>query len=387
MGEGQRSPQDSRPWGETAPAIAPYVTRLCQEIALAPVGGPPLQTVFLGGGTPSLLSPAQLAQILQALDQHFGLDAGAEISIEMDPGTFTLVQLRDYQAVGVNRVSLGVQAFADELLQVCGRSHDVQDVEAAIDQLHQAHVTNWSLDLISGLPGQTLDQWRTTLLTAIQYQPTHLSIYDLEIEPGTRFSQRYQPGESPLPTDATTAQMYRLASEVLSAAGYGHYEVSNYAQPGYQCRHNQVYWRNEPYYGFGMGATSYVQHQRYSRPRTLGAYDRWVQQLQQTQGQIEGAISMPLERVQDTLMLGLRLATGLQLQALEAQCGAILLDAIMTCLIPYQTQGWVDIHNPGKVDAAIRLTDPEGFLFSNRVLAALWHAVEVAWTQPSVIEH
>lgn len=235
-------------------AIADYVDLLCEEIEITASGPHPLKTIFFGGGTPSLLSALQLEQILQCLEQQFGLEPDIEISIEMDPGTFSWPLMRQFKTLGITRVSLGVQAFTEELLQVCGRSHTVTDIDDAIAILHQAGITNFGLDLISGLPNQTLDQWQANLEAALALEPTHLSTYDLVIEPTTVFGKKYQPGMQPLPSDETAAQMYRLAATTLTAAGYDHYEISNYARPGYTCRHNQVYWRNNPYYGFGMGA-------------------------------------------------------------------------------------------------------------------------------------
>ena len=212
--------------------ISQYVEVLCQEIAITQALGQSLKTVFVGGGTPSLLSVKQLDRILEALDGQFGISAGAEISMEMDPGTFDLNQLEGYLAAGVNRVSLGVQTFQPELLQICGRSHTVADIWAAVEMIRQVVVPNFSLDLISGLPHQTLKQWQATLEASVAIAPSHISIYDLTIEPGTAFGRYYQPGAKPLPTDEATVQMYRQGRQVLTGAGYEHYEISNYAQPG-----------------------------------------------------------------------------------------------------------------------------------------------------------
>ncbi|WP_299413971.1 radical SAM family heme chaperone HemW [Acaryochloris sp. IP29b_bin.148] len=360
--------------GETSTSIAEYVTLLCQEIAVTPPGPQPLNTVFFGGGTPSLLSAQQLAQILQTVERQFGLATDAEISIEMDPGTFSLALMQQFKTLGINRVSLGVQSFVDELLQACGRSHTVAEIEQAIAILHQAEISNFGLDLISGLPNQTLEQWHTSLDQAIACGPTHLSTYDLVVEPTTVFGKTYQPGASPLPPEEATAHMYRSAVAKLRAAGYDHYEISNYARSGYTCRHNQVYWQNAPYYGFGMGATSYVHWQRFSRPRTRKDYAHWVQTLIAHHGQLDCETSSNLDCLMETLMMGLRLAVGVPLSTLFTIGGADTVDAILNCLAPFQAQQWVEL--PTQPDGAIRLTDPDGFLFSNRVLAALWQALD-----------
>jgi putative oxygen-independent coproporphyrinogen III oxidase len=375
-----------RTQGDNSGAIVQYINGLNQEILTTPTSGQPLQTVFFGGGTPSLLSVGQLEQVLKVLDQQFGIDSSAELSIEIDPGTFDLAQLQGYLAAGINRVSLGVQAFQQELLQACGRSHTADDVYAAVELIRQAGVSNFSLDLISGLPHQTLEQWEESLQQAIALNPTHLSVYDLIVEPVTAFGRQYKPGAKPLPSDEMTAQMYRLADQVLSSAGYEHYEISNYAKTGYQCRHNRVYWENRAYYGFGMGAASYVQGQRFTRPRTRREYSQWVEEL----GRNGGAIACPQtptsEILLDTLMLGLRLAEGLRLADLAQQFGSAAVDQILITLKPYFRQGWVELFdtetcclvepefevNQFSPTLSLQLSKPEGFLFSNVVLTALF---------------
>jgi putative oxygen-independent coproporphyrinogen III oxidase len=192
--------------GETSLGIAQYVSWLCQEIESTPPQGSLLKTIFFGGGTPSLLSVEQVHQIIGTLTQHFGLAESPEISMEMDPGTFTLEQAQGYRQAGVNRVSLGSQAFQDNLLSDCGRTHRVKDIYEAVNVLRQAGYKNLSLDLISGLPNQTLGQWEASLERAIALSPQHISAYDLVIEPGTVFGKRFEPGEGPLPTDDLTAQ-------------------------------------------------------------------------------------------------------------------------------------------------------------------------------------
>lgn len=375
-----------RTQGDGSGAIVQYINVLHQEILTTPSLRQPLQTVFFGGGTPSLLSAGQLEQVLKVLDQQFGIDSSAEISIEIDPGTFDLAQLQGYLAAGINRVSLGVQAFQQELLQACGRSHTVDDVYSAVELIQQAGASNFSLDLISGLPHQTLEQWEESLQRAIALNPTHLSVYDLIVEPVTAFGRQYKPGAKPLPSDEMTAHMYRLADQVLSEAGYEHYEISNYAKPGYQCRHNRVYWENRAYYGFGMGAASYVQGQRFTRPRTRREYFQWVEELSRNGGAIACPQTPTSEILLDTLMLGLRLAEGLQLADLAQQFGSAAVEQILITLRPYFRQGWVELFdtetshlvepeselNQFSPTLSLRLNKPEGFLFSNVVLTALF---------------
>ncbi|NES79438.1 MULTISPECIES: radical SAM family heme chaperone HemW [unclassified Okeania] len=384
--------------GDNFSPIQEYVEVICEEINITKSFDRPLETIFFGGGTPSLLSVSQLNRILDALEQKFRIVANAEISIEMDPGTFDLEQVRGYKFLGINRVSLGVQAFQDELLNVCGRTHNVSDIYKAVDILHQAGIVNFSIDLISGLPHQTLEQWQTSLEAGIAISPTHISSYDLVVEAVTAFGRYYQPGNPPLPTDETTAQMYRMAQQLISISGYEHYEISNYAKPNYQCGHNRVYWENLPYYGFGMGAASYVAGERFTRPPTRKEYYQWVQSvdrqyklsLQDRSFKHQGidtsnnCLEANQECLLETLMLGFRLADGINLSTLSQRFGQQTVDQILIYLQPYQKLGWVELINPKgivtlfsnnqkfPVEGYLRLTDPEGFLFSNTVLSTLF---------------
>ena len=343
-----------------------YSEFLCREINAAPKFQENLETVFFGGGTPSLLPIPLLEKILATLDSHLGIATGAEISLEIDPGTFDLLQVQQYYHLGVNRLSLGVQAFQDDLLKLSGRSHTTKDIFAAVEMVRQGGISNLSLDLISGLPHQTPQHWQDSLQQAINLAPEHLSCYDLVLEPVTAFGKQYQPGEKPLPEDETTANMYRQAQKILTQAGYGHYEISNYARQGYQCRHNRVYWENRPYYGFGMGAASYVNKQRFNRPRTRAEYYDWVEK-----GAVVDSLPLDWEDVLlEKLMLGLRLAEGVSLGEIKEEFGEEIVEKIFVCLEPYFQKGWVDFC-AGKT-GHLRLTDPEGFLFSNTVLADLF---------------
>ena len=323
----------------------------------------------MGGGTPSLLAVEGLEKILVTLENHFSFAQNIEISMEIDPATFSLEQLRTYQTLGVNRISLGGQSFDDYLLQECGRSHCTKDTYQSVEYIHQVGIDNWSLDLISGLPHQTITHWEDSLLKAIDLKPKHLSCYDLVIESGTVFGKKYQAGDKPLPQDYTTAQMYRLGSTILQENGYNHYEICNYAQEGYHCKHNLVYWHNQPYYGFGMGAASYTQKQRFSRPRTRKEYFEFVNQLIINKGKIDHESTTPTEELLDTLMLGLRLKEGVNLLSIEKKFGTDTVSQIIKTLQAPIEQKLVIFSNNSK---NLRLSDPEGFLYSNSVLTELF---------------
>jgi oxygen-independent coproporphyrinogen-3 oxidase len=362
-----------------------YIDAICREIAstkrLNDSG--PLKTIFFGGGTPALTSPALLEHILTHLDRSFGISSDAEISIETDPGAFTASQLRSYQLLGVNRVSVGVQTFNDDLLKLCGRAHDVSDVYRAIEAVYATDIKSWSLDLMSGLPGLTESTWEHSLYAALDAAPTHLSVYDLQIEEHTPFARQYRPGVAPLPTEESAAAMYGQASRILRNAGFEHYEVSNYATTGHRCAHNMVYWEGLPYYAFGMGAASYLENRRFSRPRKLNAYLKWLKEEMEEKvaqgGTIPGASSafstadshgssnsrtggrdkiekgMPIvpgldipresieDRLTDTIMLRLRLADGLDLRKISTDFvdGDEIRDVIVSSLLEHEQRGHV----------------------------------------------
>jgi putative oxygen-independent coproporphyrinogen III oxidase len=354
--------------GASSGNIQLYLDRLTAEITAQINYQQPLTTIFFGGGTPSLLTAAQLGQILDLLATKFGITDDAEISMEIDPGTFDLTQLQGYLQAGINRVSIGVQAFQDQLLHLCGRSHTVSDIYQAVELLHRGGISNWSLDLISGLPQQTIAQWVTSLESAIELNPTHISCYDLIVEAQTPFAKQYQPGDKPLPSDETTAQMYRTAQQILSSAGYTHYEISNYAKPGSECRHNLTYWQNQSYYAFGMGAASNLEDYRFTRPRKTQEYYQWI--ADGCNWRVD--LTPTADRFLETLMLGLRLARGVSLQAIESEFGIDRVNSLLKCLQRDRDRGWVEIVVSANDDRYVRLSDPEGLLFSNVVLTEIF---------------
>ncbi len=369
-------------------SIAEYIEFLCEEIKITPTCHLSLETIFFGGGTPSLLPPRYLEKILLTLDEHFGIHSDAEISIEMDPGTFTLEQLYDYKTLGVNRFSIGIQSFNDELLEKCGRFHRYSDIERAINFIHQNNIKNFSIDLISGLPYQSVESWKNSLDQAIKINPTHISCYDLVLEPVTAFGKQYKPGKFPLPNDEDTSKMYKITQQKLTQAGYEHYEISNYAKSGYQCRHNLVYWENKPYYGFGMGAASYNNNKRCTRPKTRKSYYEWVNQLKQSGYNISFPNLTRIDILLETLMLGLRLKKGVYLSKITQEFDQKVIETIYQTLVPYYQVGLVHFKNINdnfitelndntwQSIYRIILSDPDGFLLSNTILASLFDKLD-----------
>ncbi len=347
-----------------------YVEVLCKEISLTAAlysqSLSILNSIFWGGGTPSLLKPNQIERILNTIAKYWTIATDAEISLEVNPGTVTEQSLKGYKSIGINRISLGAQAFQDSLLDLCGRGHSVSEIYEAVAGIKTAGFENFSLDLISGLPTQTLDRWQESLTEAIGLEPKHISVYDLTIEPNTAFYKRYRAGAKPLPTEESTVAMYLMARDRLQTAGYTHYEISNYTLPNYQSRQNLVYWHNQPYFGVGMGATSYIERYRLDRPQKMRDYLEMVAAWDRGEVPIAPRIS-DREALFDTLMQGLRLTQGLSLDYLINKFGIIPVQQVLKRLEIYRAQQWVYIS-----ETHIVLTQPEGWLFSDEVIGDLF---------------
>ncbi|KAG6384974.1 hypothetical protein SASPL_153797 [Salvia splendens] len=372
------------------PRISSYVDTLCREIIATKLPSissfPPLETVFLGGGTPSLVPPRLVSSVLDALSDKFGLCGDAEISMEMDPGTFNAATMRELMSFGVNRVSLGVQSFQAELLRSCGRAHGVDEIFEAVEIVKACGVENWSVDLISSLPHQTPAMWEESLQLTVAAGPTHVSVYDLQVEQDTKFGVLYTPGEFPLPSENQSADFYKMASAMLGNAGYEHYEISSYCKSGYRCKHNSTYWKNKPFYAFGLGSASHISGVRFSRPRRLKDYVNYVQDLE------NGAVDTRSDGIvenkdlaMDVTMLSLRTSDGLDLKSFREAFGDSILVSMLEVYRPYLKSGLVICLDEQRRDVAadevvvssslneklayLCLSDPDGFLLSNELIA------------------
>jgi oxygen-independent coproporphyrinogen-3 oxidase len=252
---------------------APYLEALMQEAwFLASKFLQPVSTVFLGGGTPTVLPIELLGRMLTTCSDAFVFEEGAEISSEANPGTVSLDYLRAFRKLGVNRLSLGVQTFDARELAILGRIHDADQVGLTVQQARAAGFDNLSLDLIYGLPDQTLASWQHTLERALALAPEHISLYCLTLEDGTSLQDQVLQGYLPAPDPDQAADMYELADDRLAKAGYQQYEISNWSLPGYECAHNLVYWRNRPYLGLGAGAHSSSEGRRWWNVRPVQTY-------------------------------------------------------------------------------------------------------------------
>ena len=349
--------------GPGSASIQDYLRLLHQEIAGAPTG-PPLSTVYIGGGTPSLLLPAQIQELLTALRRQFGFQPGAEITLEMDPASFDRARLEAVLATGVNRISLGGQSFDDEVLAELGRRHRRADLLQACTWMDEAHssgeLRSWSLDLIQNLPNQTLAHWDGQLDQALASGAPHLSIYDLSVEPGTVFARLAERDQLPLPEEDLAVELLARTSSRLAAAGLSRYEISNHARPGHASRHNRVYWSGGGWWGFGMGATSAPWGERLARPRTREGYRAW---LASPDDALVGQ-GMPAD---DRLLVGLRRREGVDLSELDVDEAAR--ESLERRWMPFIEAGLLQ-RRAGRW----QLRDPEGMSLSNRVMleVVLW---------------
>lgn len=285
------------------------------ELAKAPGGVPVIETVFFGGGTPTMLPADDLVRILAKARELFGLAEGCEITTEANPDSVDETYLRTLAEGGFTRVSVGMQSAVPKVLATLERTHDPANVERAVRAAKGAGL-QVSVDLIYGAPGESLDDWRTSLEAAIALEPDHISAYALVVEEGTKMGAQVRRGELPLPDDDDEADKYELADELLAAAGYDWYEVSNWARsPHAQCRHNLAYWRDEPWWGVGPGAHSHVGGVRWWNVKHPRAY------AQRVNAGLSPALARELldegQRYEERVLLQVRLAEGLPLDVLD----------------------------------------------------------------------
>ena len=286
-----------------------YVNALLLEIDTSTITRAHVNTIYFGGGTPSLLDPSQLDRILLSLHENFDVDSASEITLEINPGSITVDKLRAFRSLGINRASFGAQTFDDRELAKLGRSHTAADARRTFHDLRAAGFDNVSFDLIAGLPGQTLDGWQRNVDEALQLQPEHLSFYLLEVHSGTPLAQHIQRGLQPVPDEDLAAVMYEWMLERAATAGYEHYEISNLCRPGFRSRHNTKYWIGAPYFGFGCSAHSYDgSMQRWSNHRDVLEYVRLIENgsspISEKQILTESDIKA------ESLFLGLRMMSG-----------------------------------------------------------------------------
>jgi oxygen-independent coproporphyrinogen-3 oxidase len=344
---------------------AAYLAALRQEIAYAAAAQPWTATrvsaVYFGGGTPSTLAPEALVGLLRLIRGAFPVCDEAEITLEADPGTVDLAALEHLRAGGFNRISIGVQAFDDRLLKDLDRLHTAAEACQALAWARGAGFWDLNMDLMFGLPGQTLATWDDSLGAALAFTPTHLSVYGLTIEARTPFYQRQRRGQLALPDEEMQAAMFEHADQCLTVAGYCHYEISNYALPGWRSQHNSHYWRHGEYLGFGAGAHAYVAGSRWENERLPARYIRAVAARGTAAGPAEPITGD--RRVYEGLMIGLRLQEGIDLAEFMTSYAVDIEHVYAAPLAELTQAGYVEL-----VAGRLRLTG-RGRLVADAVLS------------------
>ena len=340
------------------------------------LGKPQVNTIFFGGGTPSYAPRQAIADILGAVSDSFRVAAGAEVTIEANPGDLLNGDLSPLLDAGVNRLSIGVQSLDDGLLKLLGRRHTSQEAVAAFEEVRRAGFDNLSIDLMYGLPYQTMEQWRETLEKALGLSPEHMSLYCLTLEGGTPMERQVSLGDLPEPDPDLAADMYTLAEDLLAAAGYRHYEISNWARPGLESRHNLTYWLNRPYLGVGPGAHSYLADCRFYN---INSPREYIGRLREAAPESNAAKALSPEvlhgvptvasvetidrrlEMAETMMMGMRLDDGVRLQDFQDRFGESLTAVYGAQVDELTGLGLIEL-----CDGALRLTQP-GRLLGNEV--------------------
>ncbi|MDE7427773.1 MAG: radical SAM family heme chaperone HemW [Lachnospiraceae bacterium] len=355
-----------------------YVNFLCHEIEKQSIfyRGHRVISVFLGGGTPSLLPADRIGEILRQIQNCFSVTEDAEITIECNPGTVTAEKLKNYITYGINRLSIGLQSTDDEELAQIGRIHDYDAFLETYRLAREAGFQNINIDLMAGLPGQSVDSYRKTLERVTTLEPEHISAYSLILEEGTRLyvnQSRYT-----FPTEEEDREMYLLTEKLLEAAGLHRYEISNYAREGRECRHNKVYWQRGDYVGFGLGASSMVADVRWKNPEDREAYSEcvecvsgrtefpqglsFVEMLRET-GRLEIQELTETEQMEEFMFLGLRLTVGIDPADFQRMFGTPLEAVYGETIVRLTEQGLLE-----RAGKWLRLT-ARGIDVSNRVFA------------------
>jgi oxygen-independent coproporphyrinogen-3 oxidase len=338
-----------------------YIGALCREICAnaARFTGYTVRTVYFGGGTPTVLSPSGIKKIFGAITDNYRICTDVEATIEANPESADLPKLAALREIGFNRVSLGVQSWDDEYLRRLGRAHDAKQAEGAIQAAREAGFGNIGVDLMFALPRQAMDGWRETVRRTIGFSPEHVSCYGLTVEDGTPLSREVDLCQ---PDDGAERDMYFAARDELTKAGYRHYEISNYAKPGFESRHNSNYWTTESdYAGFGLGAASYVNYRRYHNTRDLEEY--------KTSGLINGLTGLNpqdlvrRDLIEEFIILGLRMTEGISVDEFKRRFGADFFE-----MYAIQTEKQIRQGLALSENGRYRLTD-DGIYVSNKILS------------------
>lgn len=366
--------------GESYGIMLRYVDALCQEIrAYQPIVSDYIvRSVFIGGGTPSILDEGLITNIMAFIRKSFKLEKDAEITIEANPGTLMHQKLIGYKAAGINRISIGLQSADDDMLKKLGRIHNFDQFVASYNSARRAGFDNINIDIMSGLPGQTIHTYVDTLSRVLDFAPEHISAYSLSVEPDTPLAEDEEL-LSTLPNEINDRRMYDITKQLLAAHGYYRYEFSNYAKSGYECKHNMVYWTGGEYIGLGLGSSSYFQGKRFNNIRDLNAY---IEKMDAISEKFNQDISPELiyneavrnlrenitpiyidSRIEEFMFLGLRMTCGVSREDFEERFNKDIYEVYGPVLNKYIGDGYMAMSND-----RIYLTD-KGIDVSNVILA------------------
>jgi oxygen-independent coproporphyrinogen-3 oxidase len=325
-------------------ALPGFLDALFKEMEMVRPRFQGFDTVYIGGGTPSLLRPEQLERILTGVKENFDLTSNAEITIETNPADLNRPYLESMRQIGINRINIGVQSFDEKVLDFLGRRHSVKQAALAIEASRKAGFHNVGLDLIYGVPAQDMGSWLDTLKQAVVFSPEHLSCYQLTLESKTPLGRRYQTGEFSIPGEELQYEFFMKTSEFLEEAGYIHYEVSNFARgTEYASRHNQKYWDHSPYLGLGPAAHSFQGHQRWWNHRSL---DQYLASIKAGNLPVEETETLTIDQLQlEALYLGLRTKKGIFFQDFKNRYGYDLLAEKRKILVKLEEEGFISIRD------------------------------------------
>ena len=316
-----------------------YIDLLCREIRLrAPEVSGPVDTIFIGGGTPSLMTPSQACRVMEAIFRSYSVMDDAEISMEVNPGTADAEKLRAYRFAGINRLSIGVQSFDDAELRLLGRIHTAGQARQIFQMARAAGFSNINLDLMSALPAQNIETWTRTLREAVSLRPEHLSAYSLIIEEGTPFATMKLPD---LPTEDEDREIYHFTKLYLAENGYRRYEISNYAREGCECRHNCGYWTGHEYLGLGLGASSDLGGERFRNPDQIASYRTIIENEDTAALRCEKQKMTKEDRMEEFMFLGLRMTDGVSEREFEERFGKKLEDQFGSVLRRHISQNLI----------------------------------------------
>lgn len=340
-----------------------YTRSLIAEIQLrkGETAGP-VGSLYFGGGTPSLLPPEQVERIIETIGAQCSLTDGVEITLEVNPATIDATGLRDLRAAGVNRLSVGVQSFADRDLQILGRKHQAGQAVAVLHEAQQAGFAKLNIDLIYGVPGQTMEAWQQNLGRALEFDPTHISAYLLQLDPSVPLARRIERGEVRMLEQEMEADLYDLARDYLQRKGFRHYEISNFARPGQECRHNLLYWQSGYYCGLGAGAVSFDGWRRTINKPDLDQYIQCLQDGRLPPQEILEHMTAQ-QRWADAMITGLRLSEGVNREGFRHRFGIDIMREYSHIIGPCLDQGLLEFDHD-----YLRL-NPSAFFLSNQVLS------------------